>query len=152
MVRLTPKNVNNFFKHVEITDTCWIWKGSKTYNGYGHLCIRGNMYLAHRISFFIHIAVESSFNLNVLHNCPSNLRLCVNPLHLYAGTQSLNCIDKTFDGTQTSRKLTFEQVREIKLLLSKPPYNMTAIADFYGVHRSSIVDIRNGRSYNYNID
>lgn len=47
-----PKHLaERLFTKVKITDSCWIWTGSCTSNGYGHLSRGGagdGMLLAHR--------------------------------------------------------------------------------------------------------
>lgn len=73
---------------------CWLWtgpfndrRGNKTY---GRACYKGWHPRAHVMSFVV-FKGEISEGLNVLHLCDNPP--CVNPDHLYAGTQKQNCID-----------------------------------------------------------
>ena len=69
---------------------CWIWAGATINSGYGKLSFKGKTYTAHRASF-------ASFNGEipsgkcVLHRC--DVRLCVNPDHLFVGDRVDNMRD-----------------------------------------------------------
>jgi hypothetical protein len=70
----TSMRVIRFWNHVSKTDTCWLWTGKQTDNGYG----RFSKFKAHR-----YVLMLSKIDINgkdVHHKC--NNRLCVNPDHL----------------------------------------------------------------------
>lgn len=71
---------------------CWLWDGQVDKDGYGRFRERypGPWIKAHRASFLCHKG-QIPDGLGVLHTC--NLRCCVNPDHLYAGTQKDNVRD-----------------------------------------------------------
>lgn len=75
-------------------NNCMVWTGATDKNGYGTKRIggRGNNknYFAHRLSYYAFFG-EFDERLNVNHIC-DNPR-CVNPLHLYVGTQADNMQD-----------------------------------------------------------
>lgn len=66
---------------------CIEWLGSITSDGYGTLSIRGDNYLAHRISMHIHIGDISTSRV-IDHICRN--RKCVNPEHLREATHKQN--------------------------------------------------------------
>lgn len=84
------------------SDSCWLWHGFKLQSpfGYGLLWIRqpdgGRLpRLAHRISWEIYRG-KIPAGLFVLHKCDTPL--CVNPEHLFLGTQSDNMNDMYYKG------------------------------------------------------
>lgn len=83
----------NFWKHVEITDGCWMWTGATSDFGHGVFSSweegRSKIIRAHRMSW----AIEHGRwpDRLVLHRC--DVPACVNPDHLYEGDQSDNMRD-----------------------------------------------------------
>lgn len=68
---------------------CWYWYGAKHYLGYGLMSALGET-KAHRVSWIIHNG-KIPDGLSVLHKC--DVRNCVNPNHLFLGTQKDNVLD-----------------------------------------------------------
>ena len=60
-------------------ESCWIWRGANTGNGYGWLYIDGRRVRAHRFSYEIAHNIKLSPDVRVLPCVES--RLCVNPAH-----------------------------------------------------------------------
>lgn len=71
-------------------DECWDWHCSTKGKGYGQFWYNGKPQRAHRIAWEIEKGNVPK-RLNVLHRCDN--RKCVNPAHLYLGTNSDNMLD-----------------------------------------------------------
>lgn len=69
---------------------CWNWLGARVTAGYGQFRVNGSLYYAHRYSYEIHYGPVPD-GMFICHGCDNPL--CVNPLHLFVGTQSDNMID-----------------------------------------------------------
>lgn len=74
---------------------CLEWQGWTDKKGYGDFWLNGENYKAHRVSLMLQ-NIDVPDNLFVCHKC-DNPR-CVNPNHLFLGTQSDNEKDKVAKG------------------------------------------------------
>jgi hypothetical protein len=137
---------------------CWIWHGGKR-KGHGAFTPRkGEMWCAHRFSYFLaHGHIDQS--LLVLHSCDN--RPCVNPAHLRQGTQADNIRDMHKRGREASgdkhgskthpesrprgeqcsyAKLTAEIVREIRSDAASG-VSHAELARRYGISRPMVIFI-----------
>lgn len=89
----------------EITG-CWEWQGRLNKDGYGLFDFKGKAQRAHRFSLE-YLGKGLSKDNYSLHKCDN--RCCVNPDHLYEGTQQDNMRDmvergRSYKGTNNNRK------------------------------------------------
>jgi len=140
-----------FIVNIELNETtgCWIWTGSMLNGGYGYF----HCGLAHRFSYEYFVGSIPN-ELFVLHNCPfGDNPSCVNPEHLWLGTQSENLQDmmrkkrhpNNNNGENNPRaKLTRDDADVIKLLCEKKEISYEVIANFYNVQTQTIEHIAKG--------
>lgn len=90
-MELSDRHVRNFWCKVDKRgeNECWCWTGGTQSRGYGSFSVNGKTYNAHRVSYVIHTGRIPKHN--VLHTCDT--RRCVNPNHLWDGTQLENVRD-----------------------------------------------------------
>lgn len=86
-------------KYIPILTGCWIWMSSLSDRGYGQLTIKNKTIYAHRFSWELHNGPIPE-GLLVCHHCDTPL--CVNPDHLFVGTQKDNILDAMRKGRLTS--------------------------------------------------
>lgn len=139
---------------------CLLWQGAKNNDGYGNINVGGKYLKVHRLVYSL---VYGPTDKSILHRCdkPS----CVNPHHLFEGTQDDNMKDAKLKGRlpkgnfHPKAVLNTEKVLEIKNFFallgnSKVPYGtIPMLAKQYGVSYETIQSIRYGKSWSHiNVD
>jgi hypothetical protein len=173
-VNFSESDLKRFWEKVKKTKSCWLWTGSTRAYRYGSFRINGKLEAAHRISFLIAGNKITKEKPCVLHNCPSGDNgLCVNPSHLFGGTQAENIIDmerkerarhpkgeqsgmvkhpeSVLRGEKNANAiLTTENVIEIFNLAKSGEIGIkTKLASLFCVSRGLIGHIVNGRAWNH---
>lgn len=86
---------DRFYGKIKKTKTCWYWTACVSSFGYGQISVNGKSVGAHRISWEIHNGSILD-GLHVLHKCDNPP--CVNPDHLFLGTNKDNVEDRYVKG------------------------------------------------------
>lgn len=146
---------------------CWLWPRLST-QGYGKTTIRLKHWLAHRLAWFYTFG-ELSDEICVCHEC--DVRNCVNPSHLWLGTNQENTTDKVVKGRQATRKkivnakflknqvcvsgerhgmsrLSNEQIGEIRSL-RKSGLKLFELSQKFSVSQGHLSAICNGRAWSH---
>jgi hypothetical protein len=165
---ITPEQLERFFRNVDKDGPiperypnlgrCWIWRGRIDKDGYGSTSLGKSGFRAHRLSWIIARGGVPDCRL-VLHFC--DRPGCVNPDHLWIGTQADNVRDRVEKGrsakgdnhgrrTHPERnakgtkvhgsKLNEQSVREIRGLFASGR-SKNSIAKQFGVAHFSIRSI-----------
>lgn len=147
-----------FWSKVEKTDGCWIWVGTRSGNGYGHIWFRGRNRQAHRISLYLHTGDEKWLEGReplACHKC--DVPLCVRPDHLVEATGSWNMQDAYDKGRKVGfrkgmehpkAKITDQRVVEI-FGMADSGMNQREIASVVGIGKSCISRILNRKSWSH---
>lgn len=146
-----------FWAYVNKTDSCWLWTGFKRNkkSGYGGFTIGNRLFSTHRIAWVIFNGPIPK-GMCVCHKC--DVRLCVNPAHLFLGTHADNNADtkrkgrtatgdrnashlypeRVYRGEQVATSvLTERDVKVIRALYSRG-VSKHKLAARFGVHEKSI--------------
>lgn len=145
-----PTPIERFMAKVEKTDTCWIWKGSKNFKNYGRFW-DGNRDIPAHWFLLPNYPPEGHIGCHKCDNPP-----CVNPNHIFIGTQSDNIRDSVSKGRRKYEvysnknfakgercnlsKLKNSEVSVIKAIRA----NADSVSKKFGVTSKTIINIWRG--------
>lgn len=135
-----------------VSNGCILWTGAIGSRGrYGSVSAMGKPWLAHRLAWTL-FRGDIPNGIFVLHKC--DVGICVNPKHLFLGTQRDNVLD--MEGKRRSvhprgesngqSKLSLRQVNEARVANQKGE-SQASIARRFLVTAGTISHIINGRSW-----
>jgi hypothetical protein len=118
---------------------CLEWTGADRSNGYGAVKRRGKVVNAHRVAWELTYGpIERGpgyHGVCVLHRCDN--RRCVDPAHLFLGSQRANVHDavakkrQRVPGREFVAKLTPDQVAEIRRLYATGNFTQRELAGLF---------------------
>lgn len=146
---------------------CWLWELSCVPFGYGQTSWNSDKWRTHRLAYWL---AHGPFDLSlqILHRCDNPP--CVNPTHLFLGTNSDNMRDRRekdhYPRGDTHRlrlhpelikkgrqltwtKLTEDLAMEIRLLAITTNLSSAELGLQFGVSKATIKDLLHGRTWKY---
>lgn len=135
--------VVRFWSKVDVRtdEECWLWTGTFVTGGYGGFKAGGKMHRAHRYSYELANGPIAA-GLSVCHAC--DVPACVNPSHLWLGTNEENSADRHSKGRTVSgeshyaARLTASDVRNIR----SDERSTSEIASDYGISDTTVRRIK----------
>lgn len=123
---------------------CWLWRGGVSADGYGLFAIKSRANKASRVAWTLTNGPIPP-GLLVCHHCDNPP--CVNPAHLFLGTNRDNVMDMVRKGRRAS-KLTASQVRDLRAQRMAGA-SEREVADRYGVSPVTIRDAVARRTWSH---
>ncbi len=137
-MRRTRPLTERFWSKVLRTAGCWEWQGGHYTSGYGTFSLGArNPAYAHRVSWELHNGPIPA-GLHVLHRCDN--RNCVNPDHLFLGTNLDNTNDKTLKG-RAAKKLSDHDVRVMRFVRQLTNVSYLKLGGAFGVSEKQAMNI-----------
>lgn len=145
---------DRFWAKVDPTGECWEWMAHRNNHGYGQFTVqKGVFYTAHNVSYALtHGPIPAG--MNICHRCDNPP--CVNPDHLFIGTQSDNAHDMFAKGRAIRTRgtdrhnavLTEDVVRAIR---NAGRYRglIKDLSSEYGVSTTTIRAVRTGKKWRH---
>lgn len=144
------KTIRRFWERVDTTGDCWLWIGACNPQGYGLLRSRAVSFLAHRMSYVLTNG-KIPCGLWVLHQCDTPA--CVNPNHLWIGTDLDNARDKQQKGRgnqpkgEANGRSKLSQTQVLEIVRRYENETARSLAEEFGVGIDTIFHIVSGRSW-----
>lgn len=133
---LTEAESIRFWSKATLTanpDKCWIWNGTVRDNikPYGRFSIQNKDYSSHRVAYLLYNKKDPG-EMHVLHSCDNHR--CINPAHLFLGTNNDNVQDKVSKGRQARNKSAMKGKENPKIKLWNNPASKLTESQWHEVY------------------
>lgn len=145
--------MERFNSHVTKTDTCWLWDSFTPKGRANSFMLKGRTLNAARASYTLHKG-EISAGCVIMHSCDNPA--CVNPSHLFEGTQADNLTDMRqkkrerflAGSSHANSRLSESIVREARVRRNNGE-RLCALAREYGVAESTLHHAISGKTWSH---
>ena len=139
---------DRFQSKFRVTPGCWIWVSGADEFGYGRFGAKGKTWRAHRYSFALYVGSLQD-DMSVCHRCDTPS--CVNPDHLFLGTNQDNVLDRVTKGRSARQlgpqnkasHLTEQDVHAIRQAVG----SLSQIAARFGTSATNVAVIKKRTSW-----
>jgi len=152
---MKTEHIQRFWSKANILgdDDCWDWLVGKKKSGYGQFNIGHKNFYAHRIAWEIYTGKKIERKKVICHKCDNPS--CVNPKHLFIGTQKDNIEDKHNKGraarqdgeNNPASKVSWDDVRDIRRMYESGIYTVLEISHLYPISRYQVSNIVRNKSW-----
>lgn len=156
--RYSRKDIKRFIKFIKVNREtgCWEWTGSINKDGYGRF--KSKCYnliwitlVSSRVAYELFNGKLIPNKMRACHSCDNPS--CVNPNHLWLGTDKDNAEDRDNKGRQVCMhgedhgmaKLTWVQIGEIRKLHATNKYSQRKLAKIFNITQVNIWRIVNNK-------
>lgn len=131
-----------FWSNAHRVGDCLVWRGHTSRDGYGQLTVSHRTEKAHRVAF--ELAGGDPSAEVVMHLC--DVRLCVNPLHLKAGTARENQRDMLRKMRQPNARLEIGDAGWMRWARAYSGCAQLSLAHAFGVRQSYVSMVLSGKA------
>lgn len=151
--------MDRLMANVKKTDGCWL-RTTQLGRRYGAMMLDGKMVLTHRAAYMLLVGPIPE-GLNILHRCDNTL--CINPAHLFLGTQKDNVQDmfskgragvyRGMQGRTKGTRIATAKLNDEAVAVIRTDYSsglsITKIARKNGVDFKTIHNIIHGKAWKH---
>ena len=149
-------SIDRFMEKVNKTESCWLWTGGTYIKGYGNFWDGSRQISSHRFSYKYFIE-DIPKGMCICHKCDNVA--CVNPTHLWLGTQKQNLQDMyskkrnrplntyTSGSKHFNAKLSNIDVKTIRDVYTTGRFSHRELARKFHVSKTIITNILNNKTY-----
>ena len=145
-IEVTPKE--HFESKFYVTPKCWIWNAGKDKDGYGQFYDGNKNYRAHRYSWALYYGSIPCGKF-ICHKCDNPS--CVNPDHLFLGSNQENTLDRHKKGRSARGEYCgMSKITDnIAIRIRESKGNIREIAKEFGISKTTVRDIKRMRTWKH---